>query len=173
MGDAGEVQLHFPALPIISIAIISPAMNETLGFLLNDTARLFRRAMDERARVTGVTSLQWRMLARVARAPGMRQNELADLLEVEPITVSRMIDRLVESGLLERRSDPDDRRAWRIYLTTGSAPQLDTLRAIATEIRDEAFAGITNAQLAQMHDTLDAIRANLSRQKPQIGPNND
>ena len=173
MGDAGEVQLRFPALPIISIAIISPAMNETLGFLLNDTARLFRRAMDERARVTGVTSLQWRMLARVARAPGMRQNELADLLEVEPITVSRMIDRLVESGLLERRADPDDRRAWRIYLTQGAAPQLETLRVIGTEIGDEAFAGITNAQLAQMNDTLDAIRANLSRQKPQTGHDND
>lgn len=148
-------------------------MNESLGYLLNDTARLFRRAMDERARETGVTSLQWRMLARVSRAPGMRQNELAELLEVEPITVSRMIDRLVENAMLERRADPDDRRAWRIFLTEAADVQMTQLRAIGSQIANEAFAGVSAAQIDQMVAALDIIRTNLSRQKPVTGPNYD
>ena len=84
-------------------------MSEAIGFLIHDTARLFRRELNERMRHSGVTALQWRLLAYLARNEGTNQVKLAEFLEVEPITLSRMIDRLADAGMLSRRRDPDDR----------------------------------------------------------------
>src|SRR3546814_12111386 len=86
-----------------AVAIICAAMNETIGFLLNDTARLFRRAFNARMRDSGITALQWRLISYLKRHEGIRQGTLAELLEVEPITLSRMIDRLAEAGLDRKR----------------------------------------------------------------------
>ena len=100
-------------------------MSETIGFLLNDSARLFRRAFNARTRDTGITALQWRLLIYLRRHEGIRQGPLAELIEVEPITLSRMIDRLEEAGLVERRADPSDRRAWLLYLAPGADDLFD------------------------------------------------
>jgi DNA-binding MarR family transcriptional regulator len=106
-------------------------MADQLGFLIGDVSRLLRRAFDVRARTIGVTRPQWRMLTTLSRHEGVNQGRLADLLDVEAITLCRMVDRLADAGLVERRSDPSDRRAWRIYLTENAHPILDELRLLA------------------------------------------
>ncbi|MFL9842607.1 MarR family transcriptional regulator [Sphingomonas sp. ST-64] len=136
-------------------------MNEPLGFLVADLARLLRRDFDLRARQIGVTNAQWRMLKTLSRNEGSNQGMLAELLEVEPITMARMIDRLEEAGLVERRRDPADRRAWRIHLTEAAQPLIGKLRDIADELVEDALAGISEADRAQMRRTLDRVRANL------------
>ena len=88
-------------------------MSEDLGFLIGDTARLMRRAFDERVRTKGITRPQWRVLGLLNRFGGSTQVVLAEMMDVEPITLGRMIDRMQDAGLVERRADPSDRRAWR------------------------------------------------------------
>ena len=134
-----------------------------LPFLLGDVSRLIRRRFDERARLIGVTRPQWRLLVTLSRGEGVNQGALADQLEVEPITLCRMVDRLEEAGLVERRRDPADRRAWQLYLSDKSRPLLDRLRAIADEVFGQALGEITVAEHDAMHDTLARMRANLAR----------
>lgn len=136
-------------------------MEDSLGFLISDISRLMRKRFDERARLIGATRPQWRTLAMLSRNEGINQGGLADLLEIEPITLCRMIDRLEEVGKVERRRDPDDRRAWRIYLTDKARPMLDQLRAIADELMAEALTGIDDPGRAAMTAQLNIMRANL------------
>lgn len=138
-------------------------MSETIGFLLNDTARMFRRAYNARTRDSGITALQSRVLSYLARYPGIRQGPLAELIEVEPITLSRMIDRLEESGLVERRADPTDRRAWQLHLTASAEPLLDTLRETARDVVAEATEGLSDAERDELTRLVERVRANLSR----------
>jgi DNA-binding MarR family transcriptional regulator len=136
-------------------------MTESLGFLLSDVSRLMRRRFDERARQVGATRAQWRTLTTLSRNEGLNQGALADLLEVEPITLCRMIDRLAESGLVERRRDPADRRAWLLFLTDKSRPLLDDLKEVAQEMIEQALAGIGGADRERLSGLLDIIRVNL------------
>lgn len=135
---------------------------ETLPFEIGETAHALRRAFDRRATTLGVTRAQWKVLFRLSRMPGLRQIELADLLDVEPITLSRIIDRLEEAGLVERVADPTDRRAWRLELTAKAQPLIAKLRTLAEELMDQAFAGLTNEDLELMRGKLAKIRDNLS-----------
>jgi len=148
-------------LDLISTLIICPRM-ETLAFEIAETAHAMRRAFDRRAATLGVTRAQWKVLFRVSRTPGLRQIELADILDVEPITLSRIIDRLEEAGLVERHHDPADRRAWRLEVTTKAQPLIAKLRALADELMDEAFAGLTAEELDQLRGNLTRIRGNLA-----------
>lgn len=141
-------------------------MSDSLGFLISDVSRLLRRRFDERARAIGVTRAQWRTLVTLSRNEGINQGGLADLLEVEPITLCRMVDRLAEAGLVERRRDPADRRAWRIFLTDAARPLLHQLREIADDMLDQALAGISEGRQAALVDTLNDLRANLSNPLP-------
>ena len=140
-------------------------MNETIGFLLNDSARLFRRAFNPRTKDSGITALQWRMISYLKRHEGIRQGPLAELIEVEPITLSRMVDRLVEAGLVERRADPTDRRAWRLYLTTRAGDLLRTMRRTAEDLHAEATEGLSPAEREQLAVLVERVRANLSRRE--------
>ena len=115
---------------------------ETLPFEIGETAHALRKAFDRRAVGLGVTRAQWKVLFRLDRQPGLRQIELADMLDIEPITLSRIIDRLEEGGLVERVADPADRRAWRLHVTARAQPLIEKLRAVADEMTAEAFAGI-------------------------------
>jgi DNA-binding MarR family transcriptional regulator len=135
---------------------------ETLPFEIGETAHALRRAFDRRAATLGVTRAQWKVLFRLSRTPGLRQVELADILDVEPITLSRIIDRLEEAGLVERLRDPDDRRAWRLEITTKAQPLIAKLRALAEELMDEAFAGLSEDDLALMRGKLAKIRDNIA-----------
>lgn len=138
-----------------------PIMPDSLGFLLNDIARLMRKRFDVRARRIGVTRAQWHTLSILKRNEGCNQGMLADLLEVEPITVGRMIDRLEDAGLVERRRDPADRRVWRIHLTEKAQPVLIELRAIADTMIDEVMDGVDPDDRIRMHAALKALRTNL------------
>jgi len=136
-------------------------MPDSLGFLLNDIARLMRKRFDVRARRIGVTRAQWHTLSVLKRNEGCNQGALADLLEVEPITVGRMIDRLEDAGLVERRRDPADRRVWRIHLTDKAQPILIELRTIADTMIDEVMEGVNPQDRARMHAALISLRTNL------------
>ena len=138
---------------------------ENIGFLISDVSRLLRRRFDARARLIGVTRAQWRTLTTLGRNEGINQGGLADLLEVEPITLCRMIDRLEEAGHVERRRDPADRRAWRIHLTEKSRPLLDKLQFIAADLFEDALVGIDADTRDQFSDTLRRMRANLAPQQ--------
>lgn len=137
-------------------------MADSLGFLLSDISRLLRRRFDERARGLGVTRPQWRTLLILSRHEGINQGGLAELLEIEPITLCRMIDRLAEAGLVERRPDPRDRRAWRIHLTEGARPILDELRHLGDGLMEEAMTGLSPAERESLTRALEAVRENLN-----------
>ena len=136
---------------------------EELLFEINETARALRRAFDQRAASLGVTRAQWRVLARLKREAGLRQVDLAERLDMEPITLCRIVDRLEEAGLVERLPDPSDRRAWRLELTGKAAPLVKQLRALAHSFAQEAMDGIDEKELRMVRDRLAAIRANVAR----------
>ncbi|WP_066592437.1 MarR family winged helix-turn-helix transcriptional regulator [Sphingomonas pruni] len=136
-------------------------MSDSLGFLISDVSRLMRRRFDERAREVGATRAQWRTLTTLSRNEGLNQGALADLLEVEPITLCRMIDRLEESGLVERRRDPADRRAWQLFLTDKSKPILDDLRRMADDLFVQVLSGLDDAERQALGKSLERMRANL------------
>lgn len=134
-----------------------------LQFAFPDIARQLRRLFDERAKGLNVTRPQWRALIQLARHEGCNQGTLADLLEVEPITLCRMVDRLEEGGLLERRSDPQDRRAWRLYLLPKARPLLMELHRIGEDLFEDAMQGISIQEQEKLLAMLDQIRENLAR----------
>jgi len=142
---------------------------EDLLFEINETARAIRRAFDQRAATLGVTGPQWRVLARLKREPGLRQVELADALDMEPITLCRIVDRLEDAGLVERQPDPTDRRAWKLELTDKAMPIVKTLRSLAQEFAKEAMGGLPQESLDALRDRLGAIRANVAGQGAERG----
>ena len=144
---------------------------DNLGFVLKDVSRLLRKRFDERARASGVTVSQWRVLLTLLRFEGSNQGFLADVLDVEPITLCRMIDRLEESGLVERRRDPADRRAWLIHLTEKAHPVVEQLRSVGADLLSDARAGLSDQQFDDLMNALALIRANLSNpaEQEQVG----
>jgi MarR family transcriptional regulator for hemolysin len=139
---------------------------ETLPFEIAETAHALRKAFDRRAVGMGVTRAQWKVLFRLQRQPGMRQIELADMLDIEPITLSRIVDRLEEAELVERVADPTDRRAWRLHVTARAQPLIAKLRCVADEMISEAFAGIDPEHIAITRAVLGRVRENASRAAP-------
>ena len=135
---------------------------ETLPFEIAETAHAMRRAFDRQAATLGVTRAQWKVLFRLSRSPGLRQVELADLLDVEPITLSRIVDRLGEAGLVDRLADPRDRRAWLLHLTPKAEPLIAKLKTLADGLFAEAIDGIDMEGLEAMRANLAAIRRNLA-----------
>lgn len=133
---------------------------------IGETAHALRRAFERRAATLGVTRAQWRVLARLSREPGLRQVDLADYLDIEPITLCRIVDRLEEAELVARRRDPADRRAWRLELTAKAKPLVDKLRSLATDFSAEAFAGLSPAELEGMRAGLATVRDNLAALHP-------
>ena len=139
---------------------------ETLPFEIGETAHALRKAFDRRAVGLGVTRAQWKVLFRLHRNPGLRQIELADMLDIEPITLSRIVDKLEESELVERRPDPSDRRAWRLHVTARAQPLIAKLHAIADEMIADAFAGIDPKDIEITRAVLARARDNVSRAAP-------
>ncbi len=130
-------------------------------FLMHDVARLMRVEADRRARVNGMTRAQWSMLLRLAIKPGLSQKELADLLEVEPISVARMIDRLEASGLVERRADEHDRRVWRLHLRPEATAQLEAINRQRQEMAHFSLDGVPPAVREAMIEGLIRMKANF------------
>ena len=136
---------------------------EDILFEINETARAIRRAFDQRAATAGITRQQWRVLARLKRESGLRQVELAERLDMEPITLCRIVDRLEEAGLVERKPDPSDRRAWRLELTGKAAPLVTQLRGLAHDLAEEVMDGMEEVELGRLRQELATIRGNVAR----------
>jgi MarR family transcriptional regulator, transcriptional regulator for hemolysin len=134
-----------------------------LGFLLHDAARLFRRRFEQKAQHHGLTSAQWRLLARLSRQEGLNQASLAALLEVEPITLCRLVDRMEAGGWVERVADPDDRRAKLVRMTDKSRALVGKMRGIALEVYEEALAGFSEAERAALIGSMKKIVEALSQ----------
>jgi DNA-binding MarR family transcriptional regulator len=134
--------------------------NEPL-FLLYDVGRLMRTRADQAARSMGMTRAQWVILLWVEMRPGLSQNELASLVEVEPITVGRLVDRLEARGMIERRNDPKDRRIHRLHLADEAKPTLDKIQAYRTNLNAQ-FAQILGPEAwAQLRQSLAKIKAQI------------
>jgi DNA-binding MarR family transcriptional regulator len=130
-------------------------------------ARLLRKRFDQRVRGLGLSRAQWQLLAHLQRHEGINQSGLAELLELEPITVARLIDRMEEAGWVERRPDPADRRAHRIFMTERARPLLARLRALGESVRNSALCGLAAADRDRLLDALLHIRGNLTERTPR------
>ena len=131
---------------------------ETILPEIGETAHALRKAFGRRVASIGVTGAQWKVLFKLTLKPNLRQTDLADLLDIEPITLTRIIDRLQEAGLVERTPDPTDRRAWRLHVTEKAQPVVEKLRAIANEMTAEAFAGIDPKDIDVTRKVLAQVR---------------
>jgi MarR family transcriptional regulator for hemolysin len=136
---------------------------ETVPFEIGETAHALRKAFDRLAVGLGVTRAQWKALFKLTRKPGLRQVELADMLDLEPITLCRIVDRLEEAGLVERSRDPEDRRAWRLHVTAKAQPLIDRLQEVGAKLVDEAFAGIDPEDIETTRKVLAQVRENAGR----------
>ena len=130
--------------------------------VLNDVARLLRTRFDQRARTYGMTRAQWIILARLQRQPGISQNEMAAICEVEPITVGRLVDRLESRGLVERRSDPADRRIRRLHLLPAAEPILAEITRYRDVLLKQITAGVDEKMLNGLVDALLQLKDNLT-----------
>src|SRR3954465_15865527 len=136
---------------------------ETLPFEIGETAHALRKAFDRLAVGLGVTRAQWKGLFKLTRTPGLRQVEPPDRLDLEPITLCRIVDRLEEAGLVERVRDPEDRRAWRLHVTAQAQPLIDKLQAVGGQLVDQAFAGIDPKDIELTREVLARVRENAGR----------
>jgi DNA-binding MarR family transcriptional regulator len=145
-----------------------PLMNsdrqQTLGFLVHAAGRLVRKSFERRADSLGLgmSSSQWRLLFWVAKEEGVTQAQLAELLEIEPISVSRLIDRMVQNGWIERRSDATDRRVRVIFTTRKGRDAYAELKAVARQVSDEALDGLPEETRQALVKGLEALIENLS-----------
>lgn len=138
--------------------MVPRSLRRELIFQLVETSRLMRGHVDRRARQRGTTRAQWGVLTRLRRNEGMRQAELADILDIQPISVTRMIDRLEQQNLVERRPDASDRRAYRLYLTSGGHALVEELDPLRQDIADHLLAMVDDAAITTMLATLASIR---------------
>ena len=137
------------------------ASTPTLGFLLHDVARLLRRRFEQNARDLGLTRSQWQALAYLAPNEGIQQAGLAELLEIEPVTLGRILDKLEARGLIERRPHPTDRRCKLLHLTLAAHPILATIRQLGEATRAEALAGLSAEARAALLQSLSTMKCNL------------
>jgi MarR family transcriptional regulator, transcriptional regulator for hemolysin len=143
--------------------------NREFAFLLNDVARLLRTYADHQAAQFGITRAQWVVLVRVDRSEGLIQSELAEVLDLQPITLTRLLDKLCDSGLIERRPDPADRRAKRLFLTPAARPLLERLSALGEETMANTLAGVGDESVRGMISKLGLVKENLRRLIQQRG----
>ena len=132
-------------------------------------ARLIRTEADRRARAHGMTRAQWTLMVRLDAQPGLLQKELAEMLEVEPITVARLVDRLEARGMVERRPDPSDRRCWRLHLTEAAQPLLGEIDLQLTDVADILCQGLGDDTLATTSAALSRMRDRAQEQRNSAG----
>lgn len=132
------------------------------GFVLHEAARLLSKRFDQKARAIGLTRAQCSVLFRLSMQEGVNQARLAELMEMEPISLARLVDRMEQAGWVERRPDPADRRARRLYMTAKAKPVYERMIAVGLETRGEALAGISQSDRDRIIDLLIQVRRNLS-----------
>lgn len=135
---------------------------DSLGFLLADVSRLLRRAFQQHMAGSELTFVQARVLVNISRKEGIRQVELAELLELQPIALVHLIDQLAEIALVERRPDPTDRRAYQLFLTKAAAPHLAAIKQIGASIQTDMLRGLNKPQSEAFLTSLRVVRDNLA-----------
>ena len=131
------------------------------AFTIMDVARLLKTYADQRARQFGISRAQWAVLIRIDRSEGLKQSELADMLDLQPITLTRLLDRLADNGLIERRADPNDRRANRLYLKPAARPLLDRLSDLGADLMETVLEGLSQTAIERTLKELAMIKDNL------------
>ncbi|MGB6537727.1 MAG: MarR family transcriptional regulator [Xanthobacteraceae bacterium] len=153
-------------------AVLSHSINREFAFSLNDVARMLRTYADQKAAQFGITRAQWVVLVRLDRSEGLKQSELAEMLELQPISLTRLLDKLCDGGLIERRSDPIDRRAKRLFLTPAARPLLEKLGILGEDLMAAALAGVAPESVEQTVAQLAIVKENL-RQAIHERPNGE
>lgn len=131
------------------------------AFLISDVGRLLRTLADQRARRLGITRAQWAVMARLEQSEGLKQSELAEMLDIQPITLTRLVDRLCANGMVERRPDPNDRRAKRLHLTPLARPLMDRLADMGQDMMKTVLDGFDLATVERMILELAHTKENL------------
>jgi len=144
-----------------------------LAFVINDVGRLLRTLADQKAARFGMTRAKWAVLARLERFEGLKQTELAEMLDLQPITLTRLLDGLAGNGLIERRPDDNDRRAKRLYLTPAARPLLERLGELGQELMGTALSGLDDASVSSMLADLSAVKENLRDAVQQRSPSEE
>jgi MarR family transcriptional regulator for hemolysin len=134
-----------------------------IAFTIMDVARLLKTYADQRARQFGISRAQWAVLIRIERSEGLKQSELAELLDLQPISLTRLLDRLADNGLIERRADPNDRRANRLYLAPAAKPLLGRLSELGADMMETVLGGLDEKAIERMLKQLVALKDNLRR----------
>ena len=147
-----------------------PGSNVDFLFALFETQRLLRLYADKQARRFGLTRAQWGVLAKLERTEGMKQAEIADLMEIQPITLTRLIDRLCDMGLIERRSDDSDRRVNRLYLTEAARPLMLKLTWLRNELTKTALAGLSAEDTHLLVAQLETVKNNVREAAQNAAP---
>ena len=141
--------------------MLTPTIEREIAFSVSDVARLLKVLADQRARQYGMTRAQWAVLFRLDRSEGLKQSELAEILDLQPITLTRLLDRLAENGLIERRADPNDRRANRLYLTPAARPLLERLTELGGDMMATVLDGLDAKARERLLRDLTRLRENL------------
>jgi MarR family transcriptional regulator for hemolysin len=138
-----------------------PTAQREIAFTIMDVARLLKTYADQRARQYGMTRAHWAVLFRLDRSEGLKKSELAELLDLQPITLTRLLDRLSDNGLIERRADPNDRRANRLFLTPAARPLLERLTVLGEDMMATVLAGLDAKTIERMLRDLGLVKENL------------
>ena len=136
-------------------------LKREFAFTIMDVARLIKTYADQRARQFGISRAQWAVLIRIERTEGLKQWELAEMLDLQPISLTRLLDRLADNGLIERRADPNDRRANRLYLKPAAKPLLEQLAALGTDMMGTVLKGLDESTIERMLKELGRVKSNL------------
>ena len=137
------------------------ADHSNFGYSIADMTRLLRRVFDRRAAHLGLTRAQWRALKLVGRTPGLTQAQLAEELDMEPIAVGRVLDRMQLAGFIERRPDPNDRRCWRLYPVGETPAAMVEMKRLADHLNDEVLEGVSDEDFETVMRVLAAVKDNL------------
>jgi MarR family transcriptional regulator for hemolysin len=141
--------------------VLPLSTNREFAFMLNDVARMLRTYADQEAAQFGTTRAQWVVLARLDRSEGLKQSELAEVLDLQPISLTRLLDKLCEGGLIERRADPIDRRAKRLFLTPAARPLLERLGELGEDMMTTTLNGVSRETVEQIVAQLATVKENL------------
>ena len=141
--------------------IMSAPEEKSFGFLVHDVARLMSKRFDQQARELRLSLAQCKALNQIQQNEGIHQARLAELLEIEPISLARLLDRMAAAGWIERKSDPTDRRAWRLFLTEQALPIFDNIKELSLDLREQALAGLSPDEVQQLMAMMRRIHANM------------
>jgi MarR family transcriptional regulator for hemolysin len=136
-------------------------MEREIAFIIKDVSRMLGTYADQQGRILGISRAQWTVLVRLERTEGLKQTELAEILDLQPISLTRLLDRLDENGLIERRADPNDRRVNRLYLKPAARPLLDQLAVLGETLMATVLEGLDAESKERMLRDLKLVKDNL------------